>query len=91
MDVDPSPPAAPEWEDDVIALRGEIQASEARLRMDMTKLECGLRCDMSRMESGLRADMSKMETSLLKWSFLFWIGQVIAMTGIMSVLLRARP
>ena len=95
MDVDPSSPAAPEWEDDVIALRGEIQASEARLRMDMTKLECSLRCDMSRMESGLRADMSRMEsrleTTLLKWSFMFWIGQVIAMTGIMSVLLRARP
>ena len=91
MDVDPLPPAAREWEEDVNALRGEIQASEARLRMDMTKLECGLRCDMSRMESGLRADMSKLETTLLKWSFLFWIGQVIAMSGVMSVLLRARP
>ena len=70
--------------------------------MDMTKLECGLRCDMSRMESGIRADMGKMESglradmsrleaTLLKWSFLFWIGQVIAMSGVMSVLLRARP
>jgi hypothetical protein len=98
MGADRIPLPGHEWEDDVIELRGEMHA----LRGDMTKLECTLRSDMGRMESGLRADMvklesglrgdiSRLETTLLKWSFLFWIGQVIAMSGIMGVLLRARP
>jgi hypothetical protein len=28
-------------------------------------------------------------TDLIQWSFVFWIGQVIALTAIMSALLRS--
>jgi hypothetical protein len=38
--------------------------------------------------AGLRQQMSDMESRLLKWSFLFWIGQVAVMTAIMSALIR---
>ena len=86
---------------DIRALRADMGKLEGALRSDMNKLECSLRADMGRMESGLRgdmaklestlrSDMSRLETTLLKWSFLFWIGQVIALSGVMGVLLRAR-
>ena len=40
-----------------------------------------LRVDMAREFASLRVD-------LLKWSFLFWIGQVAALTAVMSLLLQ---
>ena len=37
----------------------------------------------------LRLDISNLRFELLKWSFLFWIGQVAALTAVFSLLLRA--
>jgi hypothetical protein len=50
---------------------------ERRLGEEISKL----RVEISDRISDLRFD-------LLKWSFLFWIGQLAAMTGILSLLLR---
>lgn len=50
---------------------------ERRLGEEISKL----RVEISDRISNLRFD-------LLKWSFLFWIGQLAAMTGILSLLLR---
>ena len=38
--------------------------------------------------SKLRLDMSNLKFDLLKWCFLFWIGQLAAMTAIMTALLQ---
>ena len=38
--------------------------------------------------SKLRLDMSNLKFDLLKWCFLFWIGQLAAMTAIMAALLQ---
>lgn len=38
--------------------------------------------------SKLRLDMTALKFDLLKWNFLFWVGQLAAMTAIMSLLLR---
>ena len=38
--------------------------------------------------SKLRLEMACLKFELLKWSFLFWIGQLAAMTAILSFLLR---
>jgi len=38
--------------------------------------------------SKLRLDMVNLKFDLLKWNFLFWIGQLAAMTAILSVMLR---
>jgi hypothetical protein len=47
-----------------------------------------LRVDMATLVSGLRQEMAKDRFELLKWMFVFWIGQLAAMSAIMSVLLR---
>jgi hypothetical protein len=36
----------------------------------------------------LRLDMANMKFELVSWNFLFWIGQLAAMTGILSLMLR---
>ena len=38
--------------------------------------------------SKLRLDMTSLKFDLLKWSFLFWVGQLAVLTGILSFLLR---
>jgi hypothetical protein len=38
--------------------------------------------------SKLRLEMAALKFDLLKWNFLFWVGQLAAMTAIMSLLLR---
>ncbi|OFW12759.1 MAG: hypothetical protein A3H29_09730 [Acidobacteria bacterium RIFCSPLOWO2_02_FULL_67_21] len=36
----------------------------------------------------LRLDMANVRADILKWNFLFWIGQLAAMTAILSLMLR---
>lgn len=38
--------------------------------------------------STLRLDIANLRADLLKWSFLFWIGQLAAVIGLVSLLLR---
>jgi len=40
-------------------------------------------------EGRLRRDLGDLKFELLKWSFLFWVAQVAAIAGILSVLLRS--
>jgi hypothetical protein len=59
-------------------LRVQIAATEARLKDEITKSI-----------SSLEVRIERRMADLLKWSFIFWIGQVVAMSAIMSALLRA--
>lgn len=70
--------AGRQWKDDV------MNAATDRFERRLVEVAAGLQQQMAQMESRLQAKMS----DLLKWSFVFWIGQVIAMTAIMSALLR---
>ena len=36
----------------------------------------------------MRLEMAALKFDLLKWNFLFWVGQLAAMTAILSVMLR---
>lgn len=69
--------AGREWKDEVMT--AAIDRFERRIVEETSKL----RADMASMESRLQTRM----TDLLKWSFAFGIGQVVAMTAIMSALL----
>ena len=40
--------------------------------------------------STLRLDIANLRVELLKWSFLFWIGQLAAITGLVSLLMTHR-
>lgn len=70
--------AGREWKDDVMT--AAIDRFERRIVEETSKL----RVDLANTETRLQARMA----DLIKWSFVFWIGQVIAMTAIMSALLR---
>ncbi|MBI1875246.1 MAG: hypothetical protein HYS05_15350 [Acidobacteria bacterium] len=65
-----------------------LTAATDRFERRLTE-ECGkIRLEIA----GLRHDMTQgfgtLRVELLKWSFLFWIGQVAAITAIMTAILR---
>jgi hypothetical protein len=62
----------------------ETDSFERRLVEEISKV----RVDISRLEVVLRQDMATGRFELLKWCFLFWIGQVLAISGIVGVMLR---
>ncbi|MFQ6057763.1 MAG: hypothetical protein ACE5MB_02635 [Anaerolineae bacterium] len=37
----------------------------------------------------VRKEMARMEGRLIRWMFLFWVGQMAAMLGILALLLRS--
>ena len=68
-----------------------LGAEISSLRVDITREISALREDVSRDVSTLRQDftrdLSGVRVELLKWSFLFWIGQVAAMAGLLAFML----
>ena len=47
-----------------------------------------LRQEMATIGGDLRQEMAAGRVDLFKWCFLFWIGQVLAVGGIVGVMLR---
>ena len=81
------------------AIRQDMAKMESAIRQDMGEMGSAIRHDMGEMGSAIRQDMAKMESAIrqdiadgrfeiLKWCFLFWIGQAFVVTGIVGVMLR---
>ena len=62
-------------------LRVEIAESQARLQAGVSK-------DLQRGLAGVREDIATARVELFKWSFLFWVGQVAVIAGLLSFMLR---
>ena len=69
-------------------LRQEMATMGAELRQEVASVRVDLRQDMTTMGADLRQEIATGRVDLFKWCFLFWIGQVLAITGIMGVMLR---
>lgn len=56
------------------------------LRTEMRSEIQGLRSDMSQLRLEVRADIANARADAVKWSFLFWMGQMAAISGLMTLL-----
>ena len=81
-----------EVEDDAVARALEIveERFERRLSEEISKLrgefqtEIGkLRLDFTTETAKLRSEMAQMEARVIKWMFIFWVGQVGTITAIL--------
>ncbi|HXG87870.1 MAG TPA: hypothetical protein VNJ02_06005 [Vicinamibacterales bacterium] len=63
-----------------------------KIRVEMAALRTDLQAEMRDLRSELRADfrveVANVRSDLLKWSFVFWVGQMAAVFGLMTVLQR---
>jgi len=69
-------------------LRVQIAQVESRLRQEIARVESGIRKDMAELRASLREDIAAGRVDLFTWCFLFWIGQVLAVGGMLGVVLR---
>jgi len=60
----------------------------SELRQDMAKLDANLRVTMADGFSGLRKEMSEMRVDMIRMSFLFWLGQFVALVAALGYMLR---
>lgn len=65
-------------------LRGEMQALRAEMRGEMDTVRRESRSDMKELRADFKAEIGTLKADLIKWSFLFWIGQVAAIMAFMS-------
>ena len=68
----------------------EIAASrfERRLAEELGKLRVEFRAELSSEIGSLRADMGAFEGRITRWMFVFWIGQIGALLGILFAFFR---
>ena len=74
--------------EEVSGLRIQIAQVESTLRQDMAAMGATLRQEIATMGSTLRQELAAGRVEFIKWSFLFWVGQVLAVTGFLTVMLR---
>lgn len=72
------------WADSVLEKTAE--RFERRLVEETSKL----RVDMAQLRADLHGEIVSSRFELIKWNFVFWIGQVVALAGVMSLMLRGR-
>lgn len=70
------------------AVRVEAAKEFAAVRGETAKEFAAVRGEMAKEFAAVRGEMAETRFSMLKWAFVFWVGQLVAMTGIMTLLLR---
>ena len=74
--------------EEIGALRLDMAKEFATVRVDTAKDFAAVRVEMAAMGAGLRTEMAATHFSMLKWAFVFWIGQFAAVSAMMAFLLR---
>ena len=69
----------------------EAERFERRLREEISGVRgeiSGVRVELHDGLAAVRHEIDNVRVEVLKWSFLFWIGQVAAMAGLLAFMLR---
>ena len=72
------------------SLRQEIAQLGGALRHEMVTSDASLHTEIAQQGATLRQEMTVNQFQLLKWAFLFWVGQVVTVVGLIGVMLRSR-
>jgi hypothetical protein len=63
-----------------------VVASE--LRQEMAKMDANLRVSLAEGFASIRKEMSEMRVEMIRMSFLFWLGQFVAIVAALAYMLR---
>ena len=69
-------------------IRVEMAQMRGDLRQEMHAGFGALRQEMAQLGGSLRSEMAAGRFDLLKWAFVFWVGQLVSIVGIVALLLR---
>jgi hypothetical protein len=90
------------WRDDVLTLasdrfgqvlstetgklRVELRDGLAAFRQELFETRALSRQELTETRAALREDMAALRVEVLRWSFLFWLGQIAVIAGLLSYL-----
>lgn len=74
---------------EIAKFRVEMSGELSKLRAEVASGMSIVRTDLVREISGVRQEVATTRVDLFKWSFVFWIGQVAAVGGLLAVMLRS--
>ena len=77
------------WSDQMLNVAAE--RFERRLTHEVSALRVDLSRELHEGLSGVRHEMATGRADLFKWSFLFWVGQVVAVASLLAFMLRGHP
>lgn len=74
--------------EEVAGIRVETAEGHATVRTDIAQAEGRVVRDMEIGFGAIRQEMANNRVELLRWAFLFWVGQFFAVAGLVGVLTR---
>jgi regulation of enolase protein 1 (concanavalin A-like superfamily) len=75
-----------DWSEHVLSVATD--RFERRLTDEISALRVEVRDALHDGLSSVRQELATTRVEMLKWSFLFWVGQVAAMAGLLAFMLR---
>jgi sirohydrochlorin ferrochelatase len=69
-------------------LRAELSGETNKLRAELSEGTNKLRAELSEGTNKLRAELHDLRANLIQWMFVFWIGQIGVLTGILFTFFR---
>ena len=75
-----------EWSDEVLTT--VVDRFEHRLAIEISTVRVDVSRELSALRVDVARDLSALRVELLKWSFLFWVGQVATIAGLLAFMLR---
>ena len=74
--------------EEVAGLRVQIAQTEAVLRRDIAEMGADIRREVAQMGGDIRQEIAAGRVEMLKWCFLFWIGQLVTIASIVGIMAR---
>ncbi|MCL4848474.1 MAG: DUF1640 domain-containing protein [Acidobacteria bacterium] len=71
-------------------LRQEMGELRSEVREQVGDLRSDVRQELAKQGADLRTEMASLRADLIKWAFVFWVGQVLATVGVLSLALAGR-
>jgi hypothetical protein len=71
-----------------LAMKDDLVGGLTDLRQEMTANRIEWKQELSAFRQDMTTALSSQRVELLRWSFLFWVGQVAATAGLISVALH---
>ena len=75
-----------EWTEDGMTVA--VDRFERRLTTEISTVRVDVARDLSALRVDVARDFTTLRVELLKWSFLFWVGQAATMAGMLAYMLR---
>ena len=74
--------------EELAKVRSEISEVKTELRSEISSNISSLKSDLEKRISEVKEESHKNQTATIRWMFLFWVGQIGAMLGILFAFFR---